>query len=142
MYKVRFLNWVLSAAMLVLLACSPQAVAQGNSFSQVDNVGPGTGGPTSGDCFSAAHHAASDCDRLASTTQAAIQPAHLTARDCFSATYHAASDCDRLALASPVFAQSSAPTASNCFSSVHHAASDCDRLASSMNILITGGASQ
>jgi hypothetical protein len=141
MYKVRFLNWILSAAMLVLLAFAPLTVAQGSGFSQVDNIGLGAGGPTRGDCFSAAHHAASDCDRLASVSPASIQPAGLTTGNCYSDAYHAASDCDRLALASQVLAQSSAPTASDCFSSAHHAASDCDRLVSNLNISTIAAAS-
>jgi hypothetical protein len=138
MYKVRFLNWILSAAMLVLLALVPLAVAQGSSFSQGNNISLGAGGPTRGDCFSAVYHAASDCDRLASVSPASIQPAGPTLGNCYSDAYHAASDCDRLALASQVLAQSSAPTAMDCFSSAYHAASDCDRLASSMKIPITG----
>jgi hypothetical protein len=141
MYKIRFLNWILGAAMLVLLVFAPLAVAQGSSFSQADNAGLMAGGPSAGDCFSAAHHAASDCDRLASVSPASIQPAGLSTGNCYSDEHHAASDCDRLALASQFLAQSAAPTARDCFSSAHHAASDCDRLASSMNISTVAEAS-
>jgi hypothetical protein len=58
-------------------------------------------GPTTGDCFTASYHAASDCDRLASG-QAIIPPTGVSAylptlQNCFTARFHAASDCDRLA---------------------------------------------
>jgi hypothetical protein len=141
MYKVRFLNLILSATMLVLLVFAPLTVVKGSAYSQAGNGDPGSGGPTAGDCFSAAHHAASDCDRLASVSPASIQSAGPTMGDCFSNAHHAASDCDRLVLASQVFALSSAPTVNDCFSSAHHAASDCDRLASSMNISTVAEAS-
>jgi hypothetical protein len=133
MFKIRFLNLILSAAVLILLVFAPLAVAKGSGFSYAGNGDLGSGGPTAGDCFSATHHAASDCDRLVSVSPDSIQLAGPTMGSCFSDAYHAASDCDRLALVSPVFAQSGAPSANDCFSSAHHAASDCDRLASNMN---------
>ena len=75
------------AVLLVFLAMTSPVFAQS--------------GPTAMDCYSAQYHAASDCDRLASTqvtiliTGAGIGP---VLQDCYSARFHAASDCDRLSL--------------------------------------------
>ena len=68
------------------------------AFAQEEN--PLAAGPTSSNCFSARFHAASDCDRLASTLATIpVTGAELhgpTTTDCYTTRFHAATDCDRL----------------------------------------------
>jgi hypothetical protein len=76
------------------------------AYAQTENA---PSGPTTQNCFSAAYHAATDCDRLASGATV-VQGADLVrpevpvtgaqqpnSTNCYSARFHAASDCDRLA---------------------------------------------
>lgn len=92
----RWLRIVCTALILALMVgfvgLSAPAFAQGEN--------PPATGPTSSDCFSASFHAASDCDRLASTlVTIPVTGAMLlgpTLQDCYTTRFHAATDCDRL----------------------------------------------
>lgn len=53
-------------------------------------------GPTTANCYSDEFHAASDCDRLATTPNLAAAGGP-SLQDCYSSVFHAASDCDRIA---------------------------------------------
>ena len=116
----------------------PNVGAAEKSSSNAKTGGPQFVGLSVKNCFSAAYHSATDCDRLASapylvqvTEKSSNGP---TIKNCISAAYHAASDCDRLASAQYLVPakgnKSNGLTTKNCFSAENHAATDCDRLAS------------
>jgi hypothetical protein len=115
MNKTRFTGLIIVSALILAAALafytsSSRASSNADGKSQVSIGLPDTGsgdltasGPTRASCFSAAYHAASDCDRLesmqvafASTLRDANGP---NSQNCFSEAYHAASDCDRIASA-------------------------------------------
>lgn len=99
MAKTHRVHLYVSAA-LILTAVFTLLGFRSPVSAQVNASAPAN--PSVSDCFSARHHAASDCDRLASA-QLLIPPTGAglvgpTLLDCYSDRYHAASDCDRLAL--------------------------------------------
>ena len=108
MNKIRFFGLMVVLTLILGSVTAFQVFSSRASLQVSILPQAGTGnltpaGPTSVDCYSAAYHAASDCDRLASrqifnasSGRGANGPVSL---NCFSEAYHAATDCDRLALA-------------------------------------------
>ncbi len=98
MNKIRLLTMIIGSAVFLTAVFVFQAFGAAGSAK---TGAPQFIGLTVKNCFSAAYHSATDCDRLASapylnavTVSSSNGP---TAKNCYSAAYFAATDCDRLA---------------------------------------------